>query len=156
MSNDHPELLEIHPYLEGSSTWVFNDESTGLDREPFVSGMSEMISELVSAKGIDGSRGITIQFSNQAFSGCDVVLNYIRPGDPTRYTRDGEPEWNRYGNWYEGRVNGSVMQGWLCPALGKYFGERPKTIAVRILPLREGVDPFRGSGDGMRFVDHSN
>ena len=48
MSNDHPELLEIHPYLEGSSTWVFNDESTGLEREPFVSGMSEMISELVS------------------------------------------------------------------------------------------------------------
>ncbi len=30
------------------------------------------------------------------------------------------------------------------------------TVESRQNLLREGVDPFRGSGDGMRFVDHSN
>jgi len=156
MSNDHPELLEIHPYLDGSSTWVFDDDSTGLEREPFVMGVSEMITEMVLAKGIDGSPGITIQFSNQPFEGCDVVLKYTRPGDPSFYYRDDQPEWNRCGNWYEGEVNGSTMQGWLCPALGKYFAERPRTIAVKILPLREGVNPRGIPGkhkNGFRFVD---
>ena len=36
----------IHPYLF-NGVWVFDDESTGLVREPFVSGIPEMINKLV-------------------------------------------------------------------------------------------------------------
>jgi len=134
-------VMEIHPYLIHSSTWVFDDPTTNLHREPFVLGISEMISELVRAKGIDGSVGITIQFSLEPFEGCDAILNWVRAGDPGRYFERETAHWNRAGNWYRGVVNGSVMEGWLWPALGKYFSDRPMTIAVKILPLRSDVDP---------------
>ena len=45
----HPwqnSLLLIAPYRY-QGTWVFDDESVGLSREPFVSGMPEMIDVLV-------------------------------------------------------------------------------------------------------------
>ncbi len=39
-------LMVIAPYWY-QGTWVFDDESVGLVREPFVSGVPEMIDELV-------------------------------------------------------------------------------------------------------------
>lgn len=148
-------VQELHPYLINPSTWVFDDPTTNLHREPFVSGISEMISEIVRAKGIDGSGGITIQFSQEPFEGCDAVLDWVRPGDPDRHFERDSAAWNRSGNWYRGEVNGTIMEGWLCPALGKYFSERPLRIAVKITHLREGVDPIWNPAPGTmttRFV----
>ena len=39
-------LTVIEPYWY-QGTWVFDDESAGLDKEPFVQGVPEMIDELV-------------------------------------------------------------------------------------------------------------
>ena len=39
-------LVVIEPYWY-QDTWVFDDESVGLDKEPFVQGIPEMIDYLV-------------------------------------------------------------------------------------------------------------
>ena len=60
-------LMVIKPYwYEG--TWVFDDESVGLNREPFVFGIPEMINDLVS--GIPLARsGFRLIFSSAPFPG---------------------------------------------------------------------------------------
>ena len=39
-------IMTIEPYWYGD-TWVFDDESVGLEKEPFVKGIPEMIDALV-------------------------------------------------------------------------------------------------------------
>jgi hypothetical protein len=42
------QINVIAPYwLESAETWVFDDERVGLVQEPFVSGVPEMIGDLV-------------------------------------------------------------------------------------------------------------
>lgn len=48
-------LIVIAPYWY-QSTWVFDDESVGLDKEPFVAGVPEMIDGLV--KDIPNARSV--------------------------------------------------------------------------------------------------
>ena len=47
-------LMVIVPYWY-QGTWVFDDESVGLNKEPFVAGVPEMIDDLV--KDIPNARG---------------------------------------------------------------------------------------------------
>ena len=103
----------IIPYrYEGS--WVFDDPKVGLDKEPFVSGADTMIDHLVS--GItNAAEGFRLLFSATPFPGYSVKL-----------------EWRREehgGNWYYSPE--FSMEGWLCPALFKYFAEAPKEIYVK-------------------------
>ena len=104
------ELIAIHPYkLRG--LWVFDDPAVGLRQEPFVSGADRIIEQLV--KDIpDAESGFTLVFSAQPFPGFQA-----------------EFEWRREefsGNWYYCRALN--MEGWLCPALLKYFDAAPKKI----------------------------
>lgn len=142
-------MLELYPYERPPGIWVFDDPETNLQQEPFVRGISEMITAVVEAKGIrNASGGITLQFSGEPFADCDAVLNWVRAGTPSEWDSALEKPWNRHGNWYRGEINGTVMEGWLCPALGRYFRDLPMKIAVRILPLREGVNPTWQPSDG--------
>lgn len=94
--------------------WVFDDDSVGLVREPFVSGIPEMINKLVASipKAEEGFRLI---FSAKPF-----------PGYTTKITRS-RGEYG--GNWYYSEEYDS--EGWLCPALFKYFSEAPEEIHVK-------------------------
>lgn len=57
-------LRVIQPYWH-QGTWVFDDESAGLDNESFVRGTPEMIDELV--KDIPNARGgFVLLFSSQS------------------------------------------------------------------------------------------
>lgn len=48
-------IMVIYPYkYEGM--WVFDDESAGLDKEPFVEGADELIGRAVEMKGITERR----------------------------------------------------------------------------------------------------
>lgn len=103
-------IIVIHPYkYEG--TWVFDDERVGLVKEAFVSGADTIIDRMV--ENIPGAEnGFTLLFSSGKFPGYQV-----------------EFEWKREeydGNWYYCGAIG--MEGWLCPALFKYFDETPKKI----------------------------
>jgi uncharacterized protein DUF6717 len=106
-------LMVIAPYrYEG--TWVFDDRTTGLKREPFVSGIPEMIDEMVRDIPNAGE-GFRLLFSAQAFPGHTHKLTWRR-GDSN-------------GNWYY--CEQLDMEGWLCPALLKYYPTPPKEIYVK-------------------------
>ncbi|HDP34172.1 MAG TPA: hypothetical protein ENN29_03575 [Candidatus Hydrogenedentes bacterium] len=105
--------MVIAPY-KYAGTWVFDDESTGLNKEPFVSGIPELIDELV--KDIpDAEKGFRLLFSTQPFPGHTHKLTWRR-GDKS-------------GNWYYAEQYDK--EGWLCPALFRYYDEAPKEIYIK-------------------------
>ncbi|MGD0898207.1 MAG: DUF6717 family protein [Thermoguttaceae bacterium] len=106
-------IMVIAPYRY-HGTWVFDDPRAGLVREPFVGGVPEMIDFLV--KDIpDAQKGFRLTFSAREFPGYQKKLTWVR-GDST-------------GNWY--RTEDPPMEGWLCPALFKYYREAPKDLYVK-------------------------
>jgi hypothetical protein len=106
-------IMVITPYWY-QGTWVFDDESVGLNKEPFVAGVPEIINNLV--KDIPNARsGFRLLFSSIPFPGYQVEL------------KRGKEEYDGY--WY--RIEGQSAEGWLCPALFKYFETAPKTIYVK-------------------------
>lgn len=108
----------IAPYWD-HGTWVFDDRERGLTREPFVSGVPEMIDVLVA--GIpDARKGFRLLFSSSPFPGYQKQFSLVRP--------------DYGGNWY--RCDDPPMEGWLCPALFKYFDEAPKKLYARAEPLK--------------------
>ena len=103
-------LRVIHPYkYEG--IWVFDDEKVGLVQEPFVSGADTVIDRMVEEMP-GAEQGFILIFSDHPFPGYQV-----------------EFEWRREehgGNWYYTRALN--MEGWLCPALFKYFDAAPPKL----------------------------
>jgi hypothetical protein len=104
----------IAPYKH-LGMWVFDDERVGLVKEPFVAGADTMIDRVV-AEIPNAAKGFVLIFSSSPFPGHQYRLDWLRT-DP-----DG-------GNWY--RWEESKIDGWLCPALFKYFEEAPKRIYVQ-------------------------
>jgi hypothetical protein len=111
-------LFVIHPYKE-QGQWMFDDESVGLFREPFVAG-ADTLMERISKEQFGGADKLTLIFSEKPIPNATVVLEIAEtvPHNPlqpqeygTDYHYEGEPVW-------------------LCPALNKYFPESPKEIWI--------------------------
>lgn len=105
----------IAPYwLDHCNAWVFDDPRVGLEQEPFVSGVTEMIDFLVS--GIPNAKsGFRLLFSAAPFPGYQKKLVWRRV--------------EMGGNWYA--CDDPPMEGWLCPALFRYFDQAPPEIYVK-------------------------
>jgi hypothetical protein len=106
----------IAPYKH-EGMWVFDDPEVGLRREPFVAGIDKMIDQLVSSIP-NSENGFRLLFSASPFPGYAVEI-----------------EWRREeygGNWYYSPQ--FEMEGWLCPALFKYFDKAPPKLYVRAEP----------------------
>ena len=106
-------LMVIAPY-KYNGMWVFDDPAVGLSREPFVAGIDTMIDRLVASIP-NADRGFRLVFSASPFPGHNVNL-----------------EWRREesgGNWYYCPDYG--MEGWLCPALFRYFDQAPQQLYGR-------------------------
>ena len=111
---DVNSLMVIAPYKYQGS-WVFDDPAAGLFREPFIAGIDTMIDKAV-AKIPNAEQGVRAIFSAARFPGSDFKL-----------------EWRRAesgGNWYYS--DEFKMEGWLCPALLKYFPDAPREIYVKV------------------------
>ncbi|HWY52405.1 MAG TPA: DUF6717 family protein [Chthoniobacterales bacterium] len=109
-------LLVIAPY-KYQGAWVFDDPAVGLSREPFIAGIDTMIDQAV-ADIPNAEKGFRAIFSASPFPGANWKL-----------------EWRREesgGNWYYS--DRFKMEGWLCPALLKYFPTAPREIYVKIEP----------------------
>ena len=121
-------LTVIQPYWY-IDAWVFDDESAGLDREPFVQGIPEMIDYLV--KDIPNARsGFMLLFSSQPFAGYQAELTRVR---------------DEYGGyWYRAKDEGA--EGWVCPALFKYFDAAPESIYIKAEPGRGRYEPTELAG----------
>ena len=111
-------IMVIAPYWH-AGTWVFDDPSVGLAKEPFVSGVPEMIDHLTTHIP-DARRGFRLLFSSRPFPGYQAKFTHARE------------EFS--GNWYQ--LDDPPMEGWLCPALFKYFDAAPRTIYAKAEPLR--------------------
>jgi hypothetical protein len=108
-------LNVIHPY-KWEGLWVFDDERAGLDREPFVEGADTIIEKALAMKSIpEAEKGFRLLFSAGPFPNYDLKLEWLRQGEG--------------GNWY--RAENLEMEGWLCPALLKYFEAPPTEIYAR-------------------------
>jgi len=112
-------LHVIAPY-KYHGMWVFDDARVGLDHEPFVSGADTMI-DRATASIPDAEHGFLLVFAATPFPGHQITLEWRR-GDAD-------------GNWYYAQELDT--EGWLCPALLKYFAQAPRRIYVRVEPRRE-------------------
>ncbi len=109
------QIMAIAPYwLEETGMWVFDDPRVDLVQEPFVNGVPEMIDHLV-ADIPDAKKGFRLVFSASPF-----------PGYQRRLTRQRE---EMGGHWYAS--DDPPMEGWLCPALLRYFDEAPPEVYVK-------------------------
>jgi len=106
-------ILVIEPYKYGG-IWVFDDSRVGLVREPFVAGVTEMMDELVEDIS-DAREGFRLLFSARPFPGYDEKLVWRRAEGG--------------GHWYYSERHD--MEGWLCPAISRYFRKAPKEIYLK-------------------------
>jgi hypothetical protein len=109
-------LFAIAPY-KFDGFWVFDDPSVGLRQEPFVSGADDII-DILTKDIPDAASGFKLVFSPQRFPGFTARFDWRRP--------------EHGGNWYGWAERG--IEGWLCPALFKYFETAPKEIFVKVAP----------------------
>ena len=106
----------IHPY-KYHGTWVFDDPRVGLVQEPFVSGADIILDRMVKEIP-DAANGVTVLFSAQRFPGAQYAFDWRRE------------EFG--GNWYY--CAQFDLEGWLCPALFKYFEHAPEHLFAQVKP----------------------
>ena len=114
MSN---QIHVIHPYWDGGSL-VFDDPAVGLRREPFVAGADDILGDLAARIHESCRERFTLLFSDAPFPGYQTAIHRVRP--------------DYGGNWYV--VEGTDREGWLCPALYKYYTPAPDVIYLQIRP----------------------
>lgn len=112
------QISVIRPYLfEG--VWVFDDPAKELDKEALIGGMPEIIELACAELNIPNpADGFVAIFSKDLFPGYMIKLDWVME----------EMGGNVY-SWTERN-----MQGWLCPALLKYFDAPPKSIHIQLKP----------------------
>lgn len=110
------QIQTLRPY-KYYGQWVFDDENTGLVREAFVAGADSMI-DLATREIPDAENGFLMLFSPGPFPGYQIRLQWQR-----------EDMGGNVYLWPE-----QALEGWLCPALFKYFEQAPSEIYVQAKP----------------------
>ena len=112
-------IMVLYPYKH-EGLWVFDDERTGLVREPFISGADTIIDRAVERRRIrNADQGFRLIFSSTPFPLYDFKFRRVREADG--------------GNWYYSED--FQMEGWLCPALLQYFDKAPEEIYAQFKEL---------------------
>lgn len=107
-------IFVIKPY-KWEGMWVFDDPNVGLVKEPFVGGADTMIDRATAALP-NADRGFLAVFSANYFPDAQIVLEWQR--------EDGG------GNVY--RWKEKEMEGWLCPALLRYFTDPLEKLYIQV------------------------
>lgn len=107
-------LFVIRPYRY-LGMWVFDDEARGLKQEPFVGGADSLID--LATKGMPNAKnGFGMIFAAHEFPGATLHLNWVKA--------------ELSGNTYH--CEEFDQEGWLCPALLRYFDTPPSKLFVKI------------------------
>lgn len=114
MSNS---LFVIAPYKH-LGMWVFDDERVGLVQEPFVAG-ADTILDIWTAEIPNADKGVRLIFGATPFPGYQHKFTWVRA----------EMNGNVY---YSEALN---QEGWLCPALFKYFVKAPMELYGKVEAL---------------------
>lgn len=107
-------IFAIKPY-KWEGLWVFDDAKVGLVKEPFVGGADTMI-DVATAHIPNAGHGFLAVFSASHFPDAQIVLEWARE--------------HGGGNVYRWKVKN--MEGWLCPALFRYFERAPEKLYVQV------------------------
>ncbi|MBS1239730.1 MAG: hypothetical protein H6R45_436 [Proteobacteria bacterium] len=105
-------VIAPYRYLD---MWVFDDPRVGLTAEPFVGGADTMI-DRITADIPNAAEGFIMVFSETPFPDHQFRLEWRRE--------------ERSGNVYYSRDLDA--EGWLCPALLRYFESKPAEIYVQV------------------------
>lgn len=109
-------MMSLNLYKTGE-TWMFDDDTYGIKAEPFVLGMSEIISAYLSK----GKNRCTAIFSLNKFPSCDTL-------DLTQEDSNG--------GWYVVSESNfptiKGMKGWLCPVTRVYLKTIPQNVYYKI------------------------
>lgn len=106
----------IKPY-KWEGLWVFDDDRVDLVKEPFVGGADTLIDFAVERQEImNAEEGFLLLFSATPFPGATLQLEWVR-----------EDEGGNVYLWRE-----EDLEGWLCPALLKYFDRAPTELYVQL------------------------
>lgn len=108
------EINVIAPY-KYLGMWVFDDPKVGLVEEPFVGGADTILDKLTS-NILNADKGFAMVFSAKPFPGHQYRMEWVRP----------ENSGNIY---YSPDLN---LEGWLCPALLRYFESPPRELFVQV------------------------
>jgi len=107
-------LFVIAPYRY-LGMWVFDDAKRGLVQEPFVGGADDILDKL-TASIPSAESGFRLVFSSEPFPGH--TLHFV---------------------WRRAEMRGNIyysealdMEGWLCPALLRYFDQPPSAIFAKV------------------------
>lgn len=103
----------LQPY-QHAGMWVFDAPDKGLSKEPFVSGIDVMLNR-ITERIPRAKAGFRLLFSRTPFPGYEIKLEWRRP------------EYG--GNWYY--CPHYSTEGWLCPALFRYFNEAPRELYAK-------------------------
>ncbi|UCH12973.1 MAG: hypothetical protein JSW18_04390 [Candidatus Omnitrophota bacterium] len=112
-------ILIIKPYWH-NGTWVFDDKRVNLYQERFVAGIPEIINHITEDIP-NAKNGFRLLFSANPFPDYQVKLIWLREESG--------------GNWYYSE--NLEMEGWLCPALFKYYKKAPKEIYAKAEAINE-------------------
>lgn len=105
-------IIKPYKYLD---MWVFDDEKLGLLQEPFISGADTLIDKATESIP-NAENGFILIFSKDYIPDTDICLEWRRADNA--------------GNWYYSKEFN--IEGWLCPALLKYFPNAPKNLYVKV------------------------
>ena len=104
----------IRPYV-WCGLLVFDDPEHGLDKEPFVCGIPEILYRLLKAENINNYRkGFNLYFSDEKFDGYHLKAERMHEYEQ--------------GFWY----SAMGLKGWLCPAMFQYFRYAPECISFKV------------------------
>lgn len=98
--------------------WCFTDRERGLVKEPLVAGIPEILEELILDNDIPmkkAVKGLRVVFAGKEFPGAQIKL--------TRGKKESG------GAWYS---TDDELEGWLCPALLKFFKTAPTKLYVAV------------------------
>jgi len=139
MAND---IMVIEPYWY-KGTWVFNDVSMGLEKEPLEGRFEGDLGEIMELAGLGGGglsemidylikdipnvhKGFILLFSSQPFAGYQVELTRVR---------------EEYGGWTY-KAKDYRAEPWLSPTLLRYFEIAPESLYVKAEPWRGIYNPI--------------
>ena len=111
------EINAIAPY-KYLDIWVFDDAKKGLVQEAFVGGADTII-DLLTSHISNAASGFVLLFSGTDFPGSQHNVEWRRE------------EGN--GNIYYSPA--LQVEGWLCPALLRYFERPPAKLFLQVRPL---------------------
>ena len=107
-------VIAPYKYLD---MWVFDDPRVGLVQEPFVGG-ADTILDLLTGSIPNAATGFVLVFSAAEFPGVQHKLTWSRA--------------DKSGNIYYSPD--LQIEGWLCPALLRYFDQPPAELFIQIKP----------------------